>query len=211
MQIKQDFIPVGRRNRPGGHMTPKSITIHDTQNLKEGADAESHARFLKAGAADVPASWHFTVDHDSIVQHLPLNESAFHAGDGPNGPGNTTSLAVEITENPDGNRAKAEQNAAILVASLLKTYNLGLDRVVQHHWWSGKDCPRVLRSRRGGWEGFIKAVKEAGEYKMKPEDANKIIAAFLGPMYNFVTDPKEKAECQRLADELRKASGQKGA
>ena len=49
-----------------------------------------------------------------------------------------------------------------------------------------------------------------GEYQMKPEDANKIIAAFLGPMYNFVTDPKEKAECQRLADELRKASGQKG-
>ncbi|MBS4065733.1 MAG: glycoside hydrolase family 25 protein [Chitinophagaceae bacterium] len=47
-----------------------------------------------------------------------------------------------------------------------------------------------------------------GEYKMTPEDANKIITAFLGPIYNFVTDPKEKEECNRLANELRKASGQ---
>lgn len=159
MQIIQDFIPAGRRNRPGTKMTPLYITIHDTQNLKEGADAEAHARFLKGGAADVPASWHFTVDHDSIIQHLPLDEAAFHAGDGRNGPGNTTSLAVEITENPDGNRAKAEANAAELVASLLKQFNLGIDRVIQHNRWSGKDCPRVLRSRSGGWEGFIKAVQ----------------------------------------------------
>ncbi len=43
---------------------------------------------------------------------------------------------------------------------------------------------------------------------MKPADANKIITAFLGPVYNFVTDPEEKAECNRLANELRKASGQ---
>ncbi|MHB8172110.1 MAG: peptidoglycan recognition protein family protein [Thermincolia bacterium] len=160
MKIIQDFIYGGRKNRPGTRMTPKFITIHDTQNLKEGADAEAHARFLKSGGANVPASWHFTVDHDSIVQHLPLNEAAFHAGDGRNGPGNTTSIAVEITENPDGNRAKAEANAAELVASLLKQFNLTIDSVVQHNRWSGKDCPRVLRSRANGWKNFIKAVSK---------------------------------------------------
>ncbi|GBF34158.1 lyzozyme M1 [Desulfocucumis palustris] len=53
-----------------------------------------------------------------------------------------------------------------------------------------------------------KLISVYGGYKMKPEDANKIIAAFLGPLYNFVTDPKEKMECNRLANELRKASGQ---
>jgi len=159
MNVIKDFIPPGRKNRPGIFMRPEYITIHDSANLKEGADAESHAKFLKGGAANVPASWHFTVDHDSIIQHLPINEEGFHCGDGRNGPGNSSSIGVEITENPDGDRMKAEDNAAKLVASLLKQFNLGIDRVVQHNKWSGKDCPRVLRSRPAGWENFIRTVE----------------------------------------------------
>jgi len=160
MNIIENFIPKGRRNRPGYKMDPEYITIHDTANPNPGADAKAHASYLKGDtAANVPVSWHFTVDDRQIVQHLPLDESGWHAGDGREGPGNRTSIGVEICENRDGNRYQAEINAAQLVADLLHQFNLGLDRVVQHHHWSGKNCPRVLRGKPKGWEMFLERVE----------------------------------------------------
>ena len=47
-------------------------------------------------------SWHYTVDDHAIVQHLPDYETAYHAGDGKDGPGNATSIAVEICVNAGG-------------------------------------------------------------------------------------------------------------
>jgi len=161
MNIIQDFIPVGRRNRPGTKLTgPKYITIHDTANPAKGANALMHAKYLKGDeAANRPASWHFTVDDQRVVQHLPLDEVAWHAGDGSKGPGNTSSISIEICENADGDRAKAEANAAELVAYLLKQFGLPIDAVVQHNRWTGKDCPRIIRHRSGGWDGFLAAVR----------------------------------------------------
>lgn len=160
MNIIQDLIPKGRRNRTGYEMKPEYITVHDTANTRKGADALAHARYLKSDfAANAPVSWHFTVDDKQIVQHLPLDENGWHAGDGAEGPGNRTSIGVEICENADGDRAKAEENAAELVGWLLEKFGLSIERVVQHHHWSGKNCPRILRSRSGGWEAFLKAVE----------------------------------------------------
>lgn len=160
VQIIQDFIPKGRKNRPGYKMTPRYITIHDTANPGAGANAKAHAAYLKgAAAAAIPASWHFTVDDKVIYQHLPLDENGWHAGDGANGTGNRQSIGIEICENRDGNRAKAEANAAWLVAKLLKDYGLKITAVKQHYDWSKKNCPRVLRGRPGGWEGFLAAVE----------------------------------------------------
>ncbi|MFD0692894.1 N-acetylmuramoyl-L-alanine amidase [Paenibacillus sp. GCM10027628] len=42
---------------------------------------------------------------------------------------------------------------------------------------------------------------------LSAEDANKIIA-FLSAAYNATQDPEARAEFHRLANELRKASGQ---
>jgi N-acetylmuramoyl-L-alanine amidase len=162
MKIIEDFIPAGRRNRPGTKLTgPKYITIHDTANPAKGANALMHAKYLKGDdAANRPASWHFTVDDQNVVQHIPLNEVAWHAGDGSKGPGNTSSIAIEICENADGDRTKAEANAAELVAHLLKQFGLSIDAVVQHNRWTGKDCPRIIRHRSGGWEAFLTAVRK---------------------------------------------------
>jgi hypothetical protein len=56
-----------------------------------------------------------------------------------------------------------------------------------------------------GWWN-TKLVEEA-KPKMSVEDANKIIK-FLSVSYGATTDPEAKAEFRRLANELRKASGQ---
>jgi len=171
VQIIQDFIPPGRRNRPGYKLEPRYITVHDTANTSAGADAKAHANYVKsAAAAAILASWHFTVDDKAIYQHLPLNENGWHAGDGASGTGNRQSIGIEICENRDGNRAAAEANAAWLTAKLLKDYGLGLDRVKQHYDWSGKNCPRVLRGRKDGWKNFLAAV----EAHLKPATLPKI-------------------------------------
>ncbi len=158
MRIIRDYIPNGRRNRPGHTLNAKYITIHDTGNSAKGADARNHARYLKT--ADVIASWHFTVDDGEIVQHLPLNEIGWHAGDGASGPGNRQSIGIEICMNADGDRTKAEKNAAALVARLLKELDLPISAVKQHYDWTRKNCPQVIRARPGGWDGFISAIKE---------------------------------------------------
>lgn len=178
MNIIQDFIPVGRGNRPGFAMTPKYITIHDTANKNKGANALMHAKYLKGDtAAKLPVSWHYTVDDQYIVQHLPLNEHGWHAGDG-NGPGNRMSIGIEICENVDGDRAKAEANAAELVANLIRTVPSLLpfpECVVQHNRWSGKDCPHIIRHRPGGWEAFLAAVRAHLE-RPAPDPADEVSA-----------------------------------
>ena len=160
MNIIQDFIPEGRRNRPGYKIIgPKYITIHSTGNTNKGANAAAHGSYLRGAAANVPASWHYTVDDKEIRQHIPLDEVAWHAGDGGNGPGNRSSLAIEICENKDGDLSKAIDNAALLTAHLLQQFNLGLNKIKQHYDWSGKNCPRVLRGRKDGWQDFLAAVE----------------------------------------------------
>lgn len=162
MEMVQNFIPVGRKNRPGTPLHgPKFITIHDTANDANGANALNHAEYLKGDeAANKPVSWHYTVDDKRAVQHLPNTEKGFHAGDGGEGPGNTSSIGIEICENRDGNRGKAEDNAAELAAKLLNNYNLNIEALVQHHKWTGKNCPHIIRERPNGWEQFIEKVKE---------------------------------------------------
>lgn len=159
--IIQDFIPVGRGNRPGYAMTPLYITIHDTGNPNLSANAKAHAGYVKGDtAAGLPVSWHFTVDDSIIYQHLPLDENGWHAGDG-NGQGNRASIGIEICENADGDRAKAEYNAALLVAWLHSEVASLLafpSSMKQHYDWSGKNCPRVIRSRPNGWQQFLNSI-----------------------------------------------------
>ena len=155
--IQIDYIPQGRKNRPGGINLCSYLTIHETGNAARGADAAAHASYLKGdAAANALVSWHYTVDDHAIVQHLPDGETAYHAGDGAKGPGNAQSIGVEICVNQGGDFEKAKQNAAALVRLLMDEHSIPLERVVQHNHWNGKDCPKTIRNTPGGWEEFLK-------------------------------------------------------
>ena len=154
--ISRDFIPPGRKNRPGKANPCKYITIHETGNTAQGADAQAHASYLKSSAAvEDRVSWHYTVDGHGIVQHLPDTESAYHAGDGADGPGNGTSIGIEICVNQGGDFAAAQANAAALVRLLMAEHGISIERVVQHNRWNGKDCPYTIRHTAGAWEAFL--------------------------------------------------------
>ena len=161
--IQSDYIPQGRKNRPGGANPCRYITIHETGNAARGADAAAHASYLKGDvAANALVSWHYTVDDHAIVQHLPDGETAYHAGDGAKGPGNAQSIGMELCVNQGGDLEKAKQNAAALVRLLMTEHGIPLERVVQHHHWNGKDCPRTIRNTPGGWEAFLRLCEGGG-------------------------------------------------
>ena len=157
VQIIQDLIAVGRKNRPGGANLCEYITIHNTGNTSKGAGAKSHAAYVKGDdAAARPASWHYTVDDVEIYQHLPDSETAYHAGDGGQGIGNTRSIGIEICENADGDLRVATDNAAWLVGRLMALHGIPIENVVQHSRWSGKDCPSRLRKGQPyDWDTFL--------------------------------------------------------
>lgn len=136
-------------------------TVHNTANAHPDAGDEMHARYLQnvENADNAYVSWHFTVDFDSITQHIPITEVAWHAGDG-NGPGNYKTIGVEIAENVD--YAKAERNAIILLAHLniyLKSIGQG-HKTYKHQDWSGKYCPRLILSGNR-WPDFVNRIDRA--------------------------------------------------
>lgn len=54
------------------------ITVHDTGDNKFNADQWAN----EVTTSSRQVSWHFTVDDKKIIQHIPLDEVAYHAGDG---------------------------------------------------------------------------------------------------------------------------------
>jgi len=160
LNLVQDFIPPGNSNRPGRRMAPSFITIHNTDNDGHNANAAAHARYQKgADARARQVSWHFTVDDKAVFQSVPTNEVAFHAG---SAQGNASSIGVEICMHPEMDVTVAYERAALLVAVIAKRAEIALPGgVVQHHHWSGKHCPRVLRDSPGGWQRFLDAVAQA--------------------------------------------------
>lgn len=85
-----------------GALNPKGIMVHSTAT--PGVDAQTfHDRWDRSG---VGASVHFFVDDQDIIQCLPLNKKAGHAG----GSANSTHIAFEICE-PSGIRYNSSGSA----------------------------------------------------------------------------------------------------
>ncbi|HEY3662310.1 MAG TPA: N-acetylmuramoyl-L-alanine amidase, partial [Chthoniobacterales bacterium] len=157
-EVIVDLIPRTNSNRPGTPLHPSKVTIHNTDNDSPGADAHAHAQYMKGPDAQArKVSWHFTVDDRSIYQSLPVDEVGWHAG---TQEGNRRSIGIEICENRGIDQAAANERAARLTA--LQLHDLGLDPahdVVQHHDWSGKDCPQLLRNSPSGWTDFLARIR----------------------------------------------------
>ncbi len=165
---KSTIIPAGAHDRPGVIAEKQRIVIHNTGNYNPGSGAYNHALY-KLNNQSTSTSWHFSVDSKEIYQHLPTNESAFHASDGGEGPGNKYGIGIEICVNGfkagDGSGALASdyvgeayeawekqffmaiENAAQLTAQLLVEYNLTPDCIVQHNDMAPdkKNCPMQMR------------------------------------------------------------------
>lgn len=151
MIIKQQLVKSRQAIYPGVN-NRKYITIHETANRKVGAGAQAHANLQSNGFS---ASWHWQVDDKMAIQSYLHTAQCWHAGDG-RGVGNLQSIAIEICVNEDSDYQIAVNHALILVRKIMKEEGISVDNVVQHHHWSKKDCPYVLRSGKTGisWVTF---------------------------------------------------------
>ena len=138
LNLKVGLIPKSNSNRPGTPISPRYITIHNTDNTNITATALRHARYLKN---DPRVSWHYTVDDKLCVKHLPINEIGWHSG---SRIGNSQSIGIEICMYRGINQTAANKRAAILAAILLYDLNLPTNRLVTHYYWTRKNCPRLL-------------------------------------------------------------------
>ena len=176
--IQVDYIPKGRKNRPGGTNPANGATIHETGNFAEGADAAAHASWLKDDDAEKKRiSYHYTVDDHAIIQHLPDSETAYHDGDGADGPGNSTTIGIEICVNKGGDFERAKANAASLVRLLMAEHGFPPEHVYQHNHWNGKDCPKTIRATPGGWDAFLSLCGGHDPEQEALEDAVDALAA----------------------------------
>lgn len=150
MEVVQDFLSVGHKFRPGTIITPTSVTIHNTGNPTSTAREErawlDNPTNLSSGNY---ASWHYVLDETIIIQAIPENEMSYHARQA-----NSTSIGVEICES--GNQDIVWGRAVRFVASILRRYSWGIDRIKTHQDWTGKYCPRLLLPR---WSEFVRDIQ----------------------------------------------------
>ena len=169
MEVRQMLVSSSKYNIKCPYaMTPTRIVVHNTAN---DASANNEVSYMIRNNEKV--SFHFAVDDKEIVQGIPLDRNAYHAGDG-SGKGNREGIAIEICYSKSGGDRfiKAEQNAAKFIASLLKERGWGIDKVTKHQDYSGKYCPH--RTLDMGWERFLNMIRaELGQTQVDVTTSSK--------------------------------------
>lgn len=134
-------------------INPTRIVVHNTYN---DASANNEISYMINNTNEV--SYHIAVDDKEAVQGIPFNRNTWNAGDG-RGKGNMEGISIEICYSKSGGDRfiKAEQNAAKLIAQLLKERGWGIDRVTKHQDYSNKYCPH--RTLDMGWQRFLNMVQ----------------------------------------------------
>lgn len=175
INLQQLMVPHGRVGRHIEFpLRAQYITIHSTESPNAGAML--HARGMAAGNFRGRTkwnrtgymTWHFSVDDRVAVQSLPLNIQGEHADH--DGPGNRTSIGIEICEFRNSARqAAAIDRAARLAGWLCRTQGIPVDHVVPHYHWPQvhfhnymKNCPHILlENGKPGprWEAFLRKVE----------------------------------------------------
>lgn len=135
-------------------MAPEFIVVHNTYN---DATARNEIAYMISNSKKT--SFHYAVDDQEVVQGIPEDRNAWHAGDGGSGKGNRKGIAVEICYSKSGGDRflAAEKLAAKFIAYKLNEKGWGIDKVKKHQDFSGKYCPH--RTLDMGWERFLETVQ----------------------------------------------------
>lgn len=183
LEIKEKIIPDGSRLKPNRKLSNGTgkvewVTVHNTDDIDEAQgtnDAEQYMRATYNGNMG-GVSVQYYIDETDCWQLLNEDEMGYHAADGYNGPGNTTSLAIEIIMDGSGFKAdiEAERRGALLAAILLHRHNLPIDRLTTHnHWYSEKYCPAFILPH---WEKFKEQVEIYLREIQAVEDTDKAVS-----------------------------------
>ena len=175
-------------------MTPEFVVVHNTAN---DATAQNEIKYMISN--DNQVSFHFAVDDKEVVQGLPTDRNAWHAGDGASGRGNRYGIAVEICYSKSGGVRfeNAEKNAAKFIAQLLKERGWGIDKVKKHQDFSNKYCPH--RTLDKGWASFVNMIKDYLNELNKPVQSTQSSSMSVGDKVKVKTTATHYATGQSMA------------
>jgi len=88
------------------------------------------------------------------------------------------------------------QNAAALIAKIIKDENIAIENIVQHHYFSGKNCPRTMRTGKVPWSQFIEMIKKAGNTQNPPVETLKY--RILTGTYNTFQAAESAAKVMKI-------------
>lgn len=135
-------------------MNPTRIVVHNTAY---DASAKNEIKYMQSNSNQT--SFHYAVDDKEVIQGIPLDRNAWHAGDGRNGKGNREGISIEICYSKSGGSRfiLAEKRAARLIADILDEKGWDISKVTKHQDYSGKYCQH--RTLDMGWSRFLKMVE----------------------------------------------------
>ena len=170
VNIRQNLVDSSKYNIKCPYsMEAEFIVVHNTAN---DASADNEISYMNSNNNKV--SYHYAVDDIEIVQGVPENRNAWHAGDGGSGQGNRKGIAIEICYSKSGGDRfdKAEENAAEFIASKLKEKGWKIDKVKKHQDFANKYCPH--RTLDLGWERFLNKIRNyLGEEQVDTGNSSK--------------------------------------
>ena len=107
-------------------MEAEYIVVHNTAN---DATARNEVAYMIKNDNKV-SGYHFAIDDKEIVQGIPENRNAWHAGDG-NGGGNRKGIGIEICYSKSGGPKfiYSRKLAAKFIAYKLNEKSWGIDKV----------------------------------------------------------------------------------
>lgn len=119
-----------QNNRSGSRLNPKGVVVHETAT--PGATAEREYQYFNGG--DRGASAHAFVDWEDVVQTIPYDEVAWHAGP----TANSRYIGIELCRPSSHEPDKFERvwnNAVSLFADLFREHGFGevtVDNLLSH-------------------------------------------------------------------------------
>jgi N-acetylmuramoyl-L-alanine amidase len=160
MKLTENLLPIGP-DRPGTKMSPSSITIHWIGPYSSQTPDVVRSWWMNPSSGQ--ASAHFIVKDKDVMQCIPIDEVAWHAG---TPKGNYYSVGIEtIPKNTAGEFSEDTILTLKEVCNLIKTKFPEINQVVRHYDWTQKDCPRYYTP--------ITSLLDGGGRVANPEGGDK--------------------------------------
>ncbi len=169
--VEISLTPAGNLNRPGLEMaSPSFITVHDVSEETPGSDEQRLRAAVHAGGGSEHTSYHFVVGSRGIIQLLPLDEVAWHAGDGYFGAGNRDSVAIALVQSGDTGRSRANlswllaeliTNPGRFVANQPRAWEFSERRIRRQTDWVPGESAGTADDHRAEWTEVMEQLTES--------------------------------------------------
>lgn len=163
MNIIKQIIPKELASYTNISFKPKYITIHEAElginDVEKYKDVSYYYNMLLNPKKDrEKVGYHYIVDDKGVYEFIEPTIVAYHCG---NKYGNHNSIGIERCVNEGINHIEAINLQAELTALLMKNFNIPIENVTTHKYWSLKECPnRLLNNVPFSFEKFLSLVND---------------------------------------------------